>query len=600
MQWKAFFIIFAPVFRPVLSGERICLFGFSNFWKMKRKTWYACAGGLLCALGLSFLSCTDEQYDLRDGVDLELMVGGDSLYLPLGSTENFTIKSLLGSDSELSELLRVREDGVYVLAPELNETRMQVETIGPESLQIEDVVSDTVIAVNPQAKSALPAQMDMNLDFLFTDIPESIKDLDFMSFSNQTFFEFQLKFPNLPEGFDVAQFKPEMEVTLPDIFVFPAGSMEENRFHITEFNTADGYTASWPLSELLLSEVSIVNQSMRFLASVSVDGVVDMESTAGLEALQMEVVCAVRQIDPYQVRGVFNPQIEAMSMEASFGAVPEALRADATCLDFADPYLLLTIKNPLEFLLSTEVELVPVMDGVRQEEMTQIVSTDIQPMSLQTAEGERFYIGANTGSTPSGYSFVEADVAGLLRHLPDMLLADIQVVTDTTKFYTYTFGNDYEVVAQIEPEIPLVFGDSLYVSFGDTIGDLPEGLSGNIADGELVIYGEMHNTYPLTFAIDIQALDKENRLLPLQTDGEQVVHAGQVGQEEVSTLEFRFSDPEGVLAESPIAAFKIECKALTTIEDGGGSVYETSYFRADLKLKKTGGIKVDLNSDKDE
>ena len=488
------------------------------------------------------------------------MVGGDSLYLPLGSTENFTIKSLLGSDSELSELLRVREDGVYVLAPELNETRMQVETIGPESLQIEDVVSDTVIAVNPQAKSALPAQMDMNLDFLFTDIPESIKDLDFMSFSNQTFFEFQLKFPNLPEGFDVAQFKPEMEVTLPDIFVFPAGSMEENRFHITEFNTADGYTASWPLSELLLSEVSIVNQSMRFLASVSVDGVVDMESTAGLEAL----------------------------------------RADATCLDFADPYLLLTIKNPLEFLLSTDVDLVPVMDGVRQEEMTQIVSADIQPMSLQTAEGERFYIGANTGNTPSGYSFVEADVAGLLRHLPDMLLADIQVVTDTTQFYTYTFGNDYEVVAQIEPEIPLVFGDSLYVSFGDTIGDLPEGLSGNIADGELVIYGEMHNTYPLTFAIDIQALDKENRLLPLQTDGEQVVHAGQVGQEEVSTLEFRFSDPEGVLAESPIAAFKIECKALTTVEDGGGSVYETSYFRADLKLKKTGGIKVDLNSDKDE
>ena len=93
---------------------------------------------------------------------------------------------------------------------------------------------------------------------------------------------------------------------------------------------------------------------------------------------------------------------------------------------------------------------------------------------------------------------------------------------------------------------------------------------------------------------------RTGRLLPLQTDGEQVVHAGQVGQEEVSTLEFRFSDPEGVLAESPIAAFKIECKALTTVEDGGGSVYETSYFRADLKLKKTGGIKVDLNSDKDE
>ena len=181
---------------------------------MKRNFWYALASILAFCSGVALVSCTDEVYDLGKGIDTDIMVGGDSLYLPLGSTERFTIKKLLENSPELVSIMKVREDGVYVLVPDVQENTMIVESIDPESLQIEDVVADSIIPVQSMTKASLPMQMDLNLDFVFTDLPESIIDLDDMTFTGETFFEFAISFVGLPSGYDVTRLVPSLQVSL--------------------------------------------------------------------------------------------------------------------------------------------------------------------------------------------------------------------------------------------------------------------------------------------------------------------------------------------------------------------------------------------------
>lgn len=570
---------------------------------MKRNFWYALASILAFCSGVALVSCTDEVYDLGKGIDTDIMVGGDSLYLPLGSTERFTIKKLLENSPELVSIMKVREDGVYVLVPDVQENTMIVESIDPESLQIEDVVADSIIPLQSMAKASLPMQMDLNLDFVFTDLPESIIDLDYMTFTDETYFEFTLRFENLPSGYDVTRLVPSLQVFLPSFFVFPAGVMDAGEFSIESFSAeAGGYTQSWPLERLSLSEVEVGNQRMDFEALVSMAGslVIPESDVADLRDLRAKVVCAVREINPLQVKGVFNPEVANLSMEASFGSVPQSLREEQTCLDFSEPYLLLNVRNSLDFLLETEVDLIPVWDGIRQDDKKQVLSLEMQPASLEGPEGQRFYLGADAATMPSGYTFVEADITRMLRHLPDELLVDVRANIDTTRSSTYTFGQDYEIVTNVEPVVPLVFGDSLYVSFCDTIGGLPDGLSEYMEGGELELYGFMHNSYPFSLTVEVQALDEDYQVLPLLTDGVQLIEAGAAGQAEESKVSFRFSDPEGLLEGHHIAAFRIECAALSDAETGGGSVKEDSYFEAALKLKKTGGIKIELASGEDD
>lgn len=56
-------------------------------------------------------SCVDERYDLKNGLSTVMKLGGDSLSLPLGSTDTIRLSDFL--DTEDIEMLKVMEDGGY-------------------------------------------------------------------------------------------------------------------------------------------------------------------------------------------------------------------------------------------------------------------------------------------------------------------------------------------------------------------------------------------------------------------------------------------------------------------------------------------------------
>lgn len=58
-------------------------------------------------------ACQDPLFDLKDGIDTEIKVGGDSLTVPVGSTDTIRLKEFLNADD--MDFLEIMEDGGYGL-----------------------------------------------------------------------------------------------------------------------------------------------------------------------------------------------------------------------------------------------------------------------------------------------------------------------------------------------------------------------------------------------------------------------------------------------------------------------------------------------------
>ena len=81
----------------------------------------------LIIIAITFSDCTSNDYDLKNGVNTDLSLGGDSLSFPLGKTKPILLSSML---KDTIGVLKTLADGTY-------------------SLQLKDSSQITVNGVNP-------------------------------------------------------------------------------------------------------------------------------------------------------------------------------------------------------------------------------------------------------------------------------------------------------------------------------------------------------------------------------------------------------------------------------------------------------------------
>ncbi len=93
-------------------------------------------GGLFALLMLvSISSCIDSRYDMSKGISTKIAFGGDSLAIPLGSTDTIRVGDLLNTDS--IDLISVGEDGGYGINMS-DSISVEVPSIDKSALMLED------------------------------------------------------------------------------------------------------------------------------------------------------------------------------------------------------------------------------------------------------------------------------------------------------------------------------------------------------------------------------------------------------------------------------------------------------------------------------
>lgn len=558
-------------------------------------------GIIVLLLLTTFSSCVKDSYDLGKGIDMTLQLGGDSLYLPLGSTETFTLQSLLGEDM-LNGVLKVNGQGVYVLAPEGQETSLAMHPLDADDFSIDNVAVDTFFVLPAempgQQKVAMrcPIENEIRLDFHFDNIPESILALEEFTFSHTTL-NISFLIADGPE--DISSMKPDFHILIPDEFVVDAAQVDDrNRIHVTEFNQPSGYVASLPLKRIIREETpEVADRCIDFFSTVRFEGYIGVESVDMTihENLQVTVRCEVDRIEPLSISGKFNLDVEPQEMEFAFGMVPEALKGSDVVLDFADPHIHLQLETDVDIALNARLDIRPLSATGEISELRQVLDIEIPAVSDGTSEKLNYWLAGSTQSMPEGYIFIPTDLAGIIRQLPDKIGMQVYTSVDTGFMQTIHFGKDYSLQADMRPEIPLIFGPDLSLSFCDTLTGLPDALAGHLAGNSFCIYGDVYSKFPLDFYMQLEALDEKAELIPLSVSPLQRVAAGRDEQEKVSHVEFQLADPERVLDTRKFSALRISCRAASDAASAGVPVTEAASFRAVLKLKVSGGLIVEAN-----
>lgn len=92
---------------------------------------------LMLASAITLSSCFTDDYDLSNGINTDMSVGGDSLSIPIGKTDSIFLGSLL--DGQDSTLLQETSDGSYLLSFNDSIAPVKVDGVSPVSFSISPI-----------------------------------------------------------------------------------------------------------------------------------------------------------------------------------------------------------------------------------------------------------------------------------------------------------------------------------------------------------------------------------------------------------------------------------------------------------------------------
>lgn len=541
---------------------------------------------------LAFLSCSDEAYDLNRPLDKTVLIGGDSLYFPLGETRIFTLDVLLG-EGAFEGVLKLDENGCYVLRPDPDQISLSVAAVDTASLHLPDVSGSSAFPLPPLSGGSVDMDQVVELELVSEALPEEILSLERIDFSNAVL-EVGIEFAGL-DAEALGALQPDLAIQFPAAMRFPEGSPVDSRnaLPVDAFNMENGFSQSLPLESLQLDPSAMQDYRLELSLPLRLAG--RLSSSAGLPAsVDVRFTCSLSHLQARELRGVFDPVVPEWNTDLDVGLVPDAFRNPGANLDFSKPYILISVDCNADIPMYADVEFTPWGAGGAWTDLAQEARIHL-PAQSERAEGAmHYYLCHDQALCPADGIFVQADVPSLFRHMPDLLLVNVKMHADTARVHSYSLEEEYQADVSVFLDIPIVFGEELFMPFGDTLlSGIPESMSMYMEGDELVVYGEAFNTYPMDFLMEMQLFDAERRLIPLETGPAQMVEAASDGQTSRSLVEFRFVDRDGILDERPVRSMFVSCQATNNAEAVGMPVRASSMFRGSLKLKKTGGFAFD-------
>lgn len=102
-------------------------------------------GLIISAIILSVHSCIDPLYDLSNGISMDMALGGDSLAIPIGSTDTIMLKDYL--DVTTIDMLKSMENGGYSLSID-SSIVVELDSIPQSQLRVPDRVDSISQPVN--------------------------------------------------------------------------------------------------------------------------------------------------------------------------------------------------------------------------------------------------------------------------------------------------------------------------------------------------------------------------------------------------------------------------------------------------------------------
>ena len=577
---------------------------------------------MLLAVAVGAVSCVDENYDLSK-LNTEITVGGDSLTVPVGETAKLTMKDLLGN--EAVSFLQTAEDGSYQISvsdqmnvsssmPAIN-TSLNLGGLAPsveiEILDLTDVASSPYLALLPQNDEIAlatyvstisdPVAVDTNIQVVMQlDLPEGVKDLSKVKFTDASKMTISLSVPDCP--LTDGELNPAITVDFSSLLTIAGGGS----INLSELklNKTNNYQASkqYSVQELNIAPGDF-NANLHQLAldkKVTVAGnavVTDPKttpakiSTASKLKVNVAVTLSNLQIDQVEAKVGYNLSQQNVTLELGdlTGAFGDKLEVT---LDLHNPYLKFDLTTNLGIPAAVQATLVPWKNNqAKTENQVQVnLTMDAAPSATQTST-MKYFIASHDESRPAGYTYVNADIASLIKLMPDSVRVTFDVTTIDTQTAvlepsaTYNFNVAYQVGVplQVGPDFRLALRDTLEVGSVGKYLALAEAVA---------VTGAVENSLPLNLKMVVGFTDENNNAIALAKAAEQAIAAGNLDGSATTTpldVEVKFADKN--------AAQNVTKVVLSFEITSGGvarAVNKDDYVKARIAAGLRGGITVDL------
>lgn len=577
-----------------------------------------CLLATLLAVAVGAVSCVDENYDLSK-LNTEITVGGDSLTVPVGETAKLTMKDLLGDNAVT--FLKTAADGSYYISvsdqKDVSPSMPAINTslnLGGTAPSVEIELLDLTAAA--AAINALPDQTEYDLSSMVTippvaidtniqvavslDLPDAVKDLESVTFTNASKITVALSVEDCPLS--------DGELT-PDIWVNISSVLSlVDSYYIElsdlKLNKANNYQASKQYAvDSLIIKPGDFNANLHKLSidrKAYVGGTATVTGAKTTKALinasnklKVKVAVTLSNLEINKVEAKIDYNLSQEKVKLDLGDLTGAFgdKMEVT-MDLYNPSLKFDLTTNLGVPATVQATLVPWKDNAPNTQNQIQVSLDVNPAPSATQTSTmKYFLAAHNEGRPADYTYVAADIASLIKLMPDSVLVTLNAATVPTQTAvlepaaTYSFNMNYEV------GIPIQVGPDFRLALRDTIeiGEVGKYLA--LAD-EAVITGAVENSLPLNLKLVVGFTDADNNAIALAKAAEQSVAAGKLDGGATTTpleVSVKFADKKAAENITKVAlAFEITSGGVAR------AVKETDYVMAKVAAGLRGGITLDL------
>lgn len=605
--------------------------------QVKMLSCFLLAGGMMLA-GCS----TDDSIDVGD-VDTTIGVNLNDFTVPLGGSEEITIKDLLKlKDDDCIQFIMEDANGKYIT---IDNKRIAI-TEGEKGDYIFYKKGDDVdpgkphvdaISINGSADNNInpkigPSQKPAGLDYLnvgdeipssagtmkvrlnafdySTDKPEDVVSLEIAGVDGQM--TLNLEFNSNLQGFlkKFNQFDIEFPKYMePESATF--GTLVGNVLKLGQLKTDQKYTTTVKIKQLKFMNVDATNKlaiegdKINMLGDVNVTVSYDNLVKGSGDITDMRIMSKVNigTVKLTSATGKFNPNIDIKDSEFKIDDVPDFLDDPQVSISLNDPQLTLNINSNVDLDAAIDGTLTSYFSDGTQK------TVEVKNINVPRNKNSKILICRQPKAEPyEDYTQVVVvnNLSDLIERIPDKIKFHADVCVDKENTGTILLGHDYQISTAYDFKAPLSMQENSVIVYDDKVDGFHEDIVDNdidfIGEANLVITGKVTNKTPLKLKIEPVAIDnsKEPKELPsIKLESDQVI-ASNLSGKEPTELKITLTKPADVnLKDINFDGIKFKVIA-TSVDVTTLNKDKHSIKIEDLKVSINSKISIDTDSKKDK
>ena len=563
---------------------------------------------LVSVAAAACVSCTSELKVGEGNMDLTITVGGDSLMLPLGSTESMGISDFLDLDSV--DFLYVDEYGNYYL--EMTDTFEEEVTVSDfaESMTVEGIdrnFDDRDYTVYSDA-TGIGADFDFEEEFTYLFSFQDAKDSGLVSIS----------YVNLENTYLLPRVHLEADKTIPESMVVSLEIIVPEKYVFEDVPAVNGTTVTFEgnvsssgdvnFQPVMMESIELnlgENDPFEFEDVFTVNNLsisLDQAEMTEFEGAVLSVSSGVTfggddgMLHPSSFYGKVDIRLDEIKEQILLDEIPEYLKGEEVKLDFISPYATVSLMTNSGVPIIIDADIVPVFESGDSQTKPIGLSLSAPVSDDETVtETANYWLASETPSElPSGYQWMEADVCNLLSRIPDRLDISVRPYSDLNNDEDHYIDCNavYDFSGEMSFVLPFEFGDSLYVPVRDTLADMPEELGTALTAADIMLNGTVVSSFPVSLQLSGDFLNGNYEPLGIKIPKQTIGAGGTDGGPVSSQLSIKV--PQSPRAEE-IAYLVFQFELLNGT---GASISESSTIQiTDISAGIPGGLTLDLNQE---